>query len=170
MSLLIQVSCKDGSWQALLSDWQRQCEEFSEDFNSFLGASLSVVSDLAEGPGEKDAGVFALKTDDKYSALCQLNSTYLPGYQGKVLRARMIVFSPEFEFGAYPTERYADELVNLLDGVIQISNDVLPSDHIKFHLRSPSDRAFFSTLGTALGAQKALKKVDSRGMWLYITK
>lgn len=167
---LVQVSARDGTWQHLVDEWKEECNKLEEDFSAYEAGAISVVRELAEGPGERSAGVFALRSDNRYLALCQLNSSYLPGYTGKVLRVRMMVLSPQFDFGEYPIEDYIEVITSLFHGVVRVSDDILQADHIKFHLRSPSDRQFFASLGSALRDKALFKSVAYRGSWLYISK
>ena len=45
-----------------------------------------------------NAGVFATHANGKYLAACQANACYLPDYDGKVLRVRHIIVSPQHEY------------------------------------------------------------------------
>lgn len=171
MSEFVKLNNGDGSWVELLKQWETETEKLGEDFDIFQMSSLPVLKGLAEGDGERWAGVYGLKSEENgYEAACQLNSAFLPGYEGRVLRVRLMVLSPELEYGDYPIEKYIRTVSELFFGTYTVSCKELQSDHIKFHLRSPADRQFFTNLGIALGEQAIFESVQIRGSWLYITK
>ena len=162
---------RDGSWQRFLQDWRGQCSALGEDFDELYSVSpVQVVQDLTRGEPRTDAGVFALEDDSGFHAICQVNCANLPGYIGKVLRVRMMYFSPSYDFGERSDEEYGQMLIHLISGIFSLSEDAMKAPHIKFHLRSPADRPFFMALGAKLDKTTAIKSVGTRGAWLYITK
>jgi hypothetical protein len=171
MSFLKPLSGSDGSWQQLKDDWQRQCAEAEEDFESYISGTFSVLEGLAVNP-EARAGVYAYVRDGVHEALCQVNCTPLPGYDGPVLRTRFMTLSPRFDFEDLSVDEYARVLVNLFLGVIDLSaiDGPFRARHIKFHLPSPADRHFFASFGTELHAVPIFESVRMQGGWLYVTK
>lgn len=166
---LKKLGMKDGSWPAFVLDWEAQCERAGEDFASYAVGSFDVLSGLATAP-EKNAGVYALVRDGSHQAICQANCTPLPGHDGPVLRVRMMLLSPEFDFGVKPIEQYGPTLVHMFLGIWTLSETEMKSRHIKFHLRSPADRDFFASIGATLNGHEAFEKVELSGAWLYVTK
>lgn len=168
-SPLIPITVENGNWNRLQAAWRNECERFGEDFDDYASGSFSILSQLAEKP-EPKAGVYGLRYDDVFSAICQTNVATLPGYDGPVVRVRMITFSPIFDFEINDVDQYAGVLADLLQGVIDLSDGEMNARHIKFHLRSPADRNFFTTLGRHLGGTSLFEKVEVRAGWLYVTK
>lgn len=168
--VLVQVREADGSWAELKDRWQGECEQFGEDFEQYAITAWPVLDELANAD-KADAGVFALKCDEgKFHAVCQANSTHLPGYTGKVLRIRHLLMAPYYDFGDYSIEEYSAVLAKMFARTIVLSIDRLPSRHIKFHLRSPSDRTIFSIVGERLDGSDIFSSVEVKGAWLYMTK
>jgi hypothetical protein len=166
----LRLTTADNSWDDFLADWRGQCEAQGEEFSLYEQGPIQVVRDLAEGPLQEEARVYGLKKGKHYCAMCQVNRTLLPGYNGKVLRVRMMYLSPYYDFGDYPVEEYTDILISLFGNVAELSYGEMESPHIKFHLRSPADRQFFATLGSKLDKSPVFASVALRGAWLYITK
>lgn len=161
----------DGSWKDFIKDWETQCEAFDEDFSMYTNGPLTVVKDVAETPEcNTEAAVYAYHDGERFAAMCQVNCTYLPGYTGKVLRVRMLYLSPFYDFGDTSVDQYAAILTQLFLNIYNVSIIEMPSQHIKFHLRSPGDRVFFTMLGNHLDRSQVFGSVSVRGSWLYITK
>lgn len=171
MTKFVQLSNDDGTWEAFLSDWQKQCEVVEEDFEDYSAGSLSVLQKLVDAP-EKGAGVFALEVDGTYLTVCQINVTPLPKYTGPVMRVRYLSLSPYLDYDDVDTKPFGLILGHTFLNVVKLS-DVYgwsQADHIKFHLRSPSDNTFFTNLGKSLEKVDEFTSVQTRGAWLYITK
>lgn len=166
---LKKLDMADGSWPEFVADWKSQCERAHEDFAQYAVGSFDVLSGLATAP-EKNAGVYALRLEDAHAAVCQANCTGLPGYDGPVLRVRMILLSPDYDFGSKTVEEYGNVLVGMFMGIFALSEGEMPSRYIKFHLRSPADRNFFAAIGSGLNGSGAFEKVELSGAWLYVTK
>lgn len=162
---LTQLKMDDGTWATLKAKWADQCSRFGEDLAGYLAGTIELLDELVENPLPR-AGVFSCGED----VICQLNSTLLPGYDGYVLRCRFITLSPQIDLGEVGVEEYTTAIVDIVSGVINMAiSGALRSPHIKFHLRSPTDRAFFATLGAGLGDARAFTSVKMSGSWLYIT-
>lgn len=167
----VRLSDEDGSWQSFLSDWEAQCERLDEDFESYLFSAIDIVKDLAAPPLQTHSGVYAIKdADGVFLLMCQLNAAHLPGYTGRVLRVRQLCFAPMYDVGELDLEHYAQALVALFYEIVTLSKKDMPAAHIKFHLRSPNDRLFFTALGSALMRSGEFSSVVMRGAWLYISK
>ncbi|OWQ95120.1 hypothetical protein [Sphingopyxis witflariensis] len=158
-----------GTWGLFETDWRAQCEAFGEDFDQYAVGSLPVLRAIAtESP--KDAGVFALRGDDgSYAAIAQVNSTLLPGYEGKVLRVRHLLLSPTLDYGELSLEDYANIMGRMFSRTVYLAASEMPSAHVKFHLRSPADRQFFSSALSMLKDFAIFSSVAMRGAWLYLT-
>jgi hypothetical protein len=159
----------DGSWQAFQNDWKTQCEKYDEDFDYYIKGPIHTVQDLADDT-KKDAAIYALFDGTSYPAMCQLNVAGLPGYDGKVLRARMIYLSPDYDVGDYSVDQYSQIIAQLLMEIIELSKGAMLSKHIKFHLRSITDRMIFNALSICIRDESMFKDIQMKGSWLYITK
>lgn len=166
----IRLLTDSGTWSEFEQDWKSQCEILGEDFDSYAEATLSVVKEIIESENAK-AGVFGLKINDKFMAMCQLNRTPLPGYDSPVLRVRFITLCPDLDLKELPVWEYSNALISLLTQVVDLAlnGGEMGSRYIKFHLRSPADTQFFSALGRGLHDTGPFEAVVSRGAWLYIT-
>jgi hypothetical protein len=166
-----RVSIENGLWPELLRQWEDECSSYEEDFSDYATASIPTLRPLAESAQVKKAGVYALCDESYYMALCQLNVAFLPGYDGKVLRVRHIVHSPRYDFdNDVAIEQYGDLLSRLFVGVFDASDGEMAAPYVKFHFKSPAERAFFAALQTALHGHSAFASVEMRGSWLYIKK
>lgn len=168
----IRLSRADQSFDKMWSSWDEECAKFSENFADFSPSALTELEKLASEPETAHAGVFAINdSSGNYPAVCQLNSAFLPGYTGRVLRLRHLVLSPQFEFSSEDlTEEYVSVLTEVFAGVVEVAEVEMPADHIKFHLRSPADRQFYNHFEVSLQRSRVFASVQLRGAWLYITK
>ena len=168
---LVRVSLADGAWERLCRQWEGECDALGEEFEEFVPASFPVLDDLARGTPLANAGVFAVPDNGGYLAACQVNVTLLPGYIGKVLRVRHIVFAPRYDLSPDLTlEDYARTLVGVFGGAIRLSHGSMLAPHIKFHLRSPAEMQFGAQFTEALSDHSAFKEVNMRGAWIYLSK
>ena len=163
------LSESDGSWSAFIADWERQCDAFNEEIDQFAAASIPVLQELANAP-EQNAQVYSLVDEDNsHHSVVQLNRSMLPKTYGWTLRARHLILSPKYDFGEYSIDDYADAIGSTLFETVRVARDVLPSDHIKFHLRSPADRPFFTILSSTLSGVSLFSDVSIVGAWLSLT-
>ncbi len=169
---LIRLNKSDGTWDELNSQWSDQCNDYQEDFESYASASLSTLAnECDEGDADLDTGVFALQDEGGvFHSACFLNCTFLKGYTGKVLRVRHLVLSPYYDFEDLELEDYAITLAHAFSAIFEISNGTLNSQHLKIHYRSPYDRTFFAAFALTMKNSSEFKSVESKGMWLHITK
>lgn len=167
---LRQLTMEDGSWEKFTLQWDAECKAFEETLRSYLAGTIEILENLVLHP-ERKAGVYAFEKDGRYLSVCQLNTTPLPGYEGPVLRARFLTVSPEIDLGETTLETYSDAIVGAFGGVLGESHaEPLRADHIKFHLRSPQDQAFFAAWGSGLADAGIFRSVNVKGAWLYISK
>lgn len=142
---LLPVTENDSSWRSLKAQWKRDAEKAGEDFAAFAAAVFPVLDPLAlENP--KTGGLYGLYDGDNVRAVCQVNRLLMSRYTTPILRARLTTVSPDYDFGAADTDSYAQVLIALFGGVVWLSRNALAANHIRFHLRSPSDSQFFAAL------------------------
>jgi len=161
---------KNGLWDEITLQWEAQCAAYDENFVDYATASLPVLADLAQGPELANQGVYSYCPEGQHLAILQANAAFLPSYTGRVLRIRHIVFAPDFDFGINEVDDYIDVLASVFVGSIDLSYGEMSAPHVKFHLRSPAERAFGTAFTTALGKDKAFKEVNMRGAWIYLSK
>lgn len=167
---LVPLSNKDGSWERLKEAWKAQCEVHGEDFGNYAVGAFSVFDPLAAGD-EPQAAIFGVQKDAEIIAVCQANRARIPGYTGPVIRVRLITVCPNYDFSdEIGVEEYATLLMELLSGVLELSNRQMKAKYLKFHLRSPADQQFFAALQAPLARAKVFEEVKVSGMWLYVTK
>lgn len=172
------LSVSDGSWDRFRSDWQTQCVDVGDTFEDYAPDSLKVVAEIVAGTllgldgsgGDTRVGALWDKDTGRYYACCMLNLARLPETTGKTLRIRHLLVSPLLDYGKAPVALYPDVLIGFLVGVVNLSATVMKADHIRFHLRSPADQAFFKAFGTDLEGSGVFASVQTFGTWLYITK
>lgn len=169
---LVRLSKTDGTWENLENLWKEECENYEEDYDSYAQASLGTLRyECENGEGDNATGVYTL-TDDtgKLHAACFLNSTLLKGYTGKVLRVRHFILSPYYDFEDLELDDYANILASFFVSLVEISDGELKSPHIKIHYRSPYDRTFFAAFGLTMRSTGRFRTVETKGMWLHLTK
>ena len=166
---LIPLSDADDSWATLKTNWRAECEQFDEDFDSYAQGTFTVLDALA-AQAERNAGIYGLGDSPSIDAFCQANCTPLPGHPEPVLRVRLMTFAPRYDFGDVDIGGYAKLLMGLFFGIVELSEGPMAAEEIKFHLRSLADRQFFAALETPLARVRQFKRVEVKGMWLYVTK
>jgi hypothetical protein len=157
-------------WASLIEAWEAECAEYEENLSDYATASLPVLADLATDTPLKTAGVFVLSEGENHLAACQANVAFLKGYDGRVLRIRHITFSPKFDFDeAVTLEEYTDTLVKVFVKAINLALTEMPAKHVKFHLRSPTEREYANEFSEALQGNSSFSKVAVRGSWVYLS-
>jgi len=158
-------------WRELVLQWEDECARHGENFDEFAVASLPVLEELACSAPRRDAAVFGLSTGGLINVVCQANACFLPGYTGKVLRIRHIVLSPKFDFSdELELSDYEEALVGVFQGALGLAYGEMPSDHVKFHLKSPAERAFGAAFTEALKSVRHFSNVAIKGSWIYLSK
>jgi hypothetical protein len=166
---LIPLSDEDGSWAALKSTWRKECLLHSEDFDTYAQGTFAVLDPLAAG-GHLVAGIYGLEVNGSVGAFSHAICRPLPGFADPVLSVHLTTFAPRYDFGDFDLEEYADLIIGLFSGFVELSNDVLPAQVIRFHFRSLADKQFFAALRTSLTEVNLFQEVAVKGMWMYVTK
>lgn len=170
MAEFVRIGTEAHQWSALVDDWRNQTEAAGEVFDEEYQLQPDIFLPLI-GRNDRRAGLFAVFEEGHYLAICQLNTTGLPGYQKPVMRVRHITFAPQIDLTEEPTaESYSHALVETFFSVMALANadPDLEAGHMNFHLPSPSDRQFFTFLGQRFKEQRLFDSVASKGAWLYI--
>ncbi len=169
-SEFVKLHESDGSWGVFEKDWREQCERIGEDFDSFAGLTFSVVKDLVHTENGK-AGLYALRMEGSHVAMCQLNYATIPGYQEPVIRTRFITLSPTYDLTDVGEGAYSKAMIDLLYHVIRTGalDKTMKTRHVKFHLRSPADKAFFTAVGRGLNESDVFESVKTIGQWLHVS-
>jgi hypothetical protein len=128
------------------------------------------VLDPLAAAGHSAAGIYGLEVNGSVGAFSHATCRPLPGFAGPVLSVDLTTFAPRYDFGDLDLEEYAELIVGLFSGVVELSKDVLPAQVIRFHLQSLADKQFFAALGTPLTEVNLFQKVAVKGMWMYVTK
>lgn len=166
---LESCSADNNVWNHVKSCWRNQCEDLDEDFDFYAQFSMSVLDDLALSPS-KNAKVFVLyrESNEKKEPLVifQANSTHLPGFDGRVLRIRHMVMSPNYDYGDVNKEEYKEILAETFAQATALAGSELESKHVKFHFRTPSDLYFFREMRPSLEEEEEIKDVKAYGAWI----
>ncbi|WP_442679761.1 hypothetical protein ACSBM8_00720 [Sphingomonas sp. ASY06-1R] len=159
----------DGTWADFRGDWAAQCDVVGENPEEYAAEPLKVIGEAAASTGNEHWAV-GLSDGSHFLAVALLHWVMIPGFTGKVLRVRQIVVSPKLDYGLLPEDAYAETLIELTFGIINLSDTDLPANHIKFHMRSPGDMAYFRAFGRSLDKHGVFKAVETHGAWLTVTK
>ena len=159
----------DGTWDAFRGNWNQQYANVDDNADEYASEALKIVEEFA-GDSKPNVWAYAVCDGETFLAAFMLNRAQLPETTGWTLRVRHVVVSPNLDFGIVDQGVYADVLVALLAGVVQLSESSHRAEHVKFHLRSPHDMAFFHALGSSLDKQSVFSSVQKHGAWLSITK
>lgn len=166
---LKRLAKEDGSWDVFYAGWAAQCVEVNDDIADFATSSLPVLEDIA---AENDANTYVvgLFENARCLAVAMVNRANIPGPPGWTLRVRHVVACPLLDFGALSETLYAEMLVELTLGIVQLSDTSLPTERVKFHLRSPGDYAYFASFGRLLDKMGVFASCTMHGAWLHIEK
>jgi hypothetical protein len=169
---LRRLKDSDGSWAELIAQWKELCTRYGEDFDDFNVGTISILQEVCQAqPPNPNQGAYGLVgPDGVYHGVCFLNLTLQKGYDGMVLRVLNLLLSPYYDFEDLDIEDYSEVLSAYFVNLIVCSNGELKSQHIKLHYRSPFDRQFFAVIAPHLSGVGQLATVESKGMWLSITK
>lgn len=166
----VRIGGEGDTWDDLCADWKSQTEALGRVFDEELQLEADVLKPLVLRNALK-AGLYALKGDGRYLAVCQINTVNIPGFKEPVMRIRFLTFAPSIDLGDVSIEAYVEVLIEMFFGVVNlcVSEGVMRAQHMHFHLPSPSDRQYFAAVGRNVAEQGTFKSVDSKGAWLYIT-
>ncbi len=159
----------DGTWSKFEDDWKGQCEEVEDDFDCYAPAPLSVIRELAAKASDKEWAVTISDSGRFMAAACAIK-TLQKGFNGAVLRIREVTVCPLLDYGKLDENAYIDTLIGILNGAIKLSESGLVANHIKLHLRSPTDAVFFRAFGNTLDSKGAFAASEAHGAWLTLSK
>lgn len=171
MAQFVRIGAAPHDWGDLVSDWQQQTVGVGETFDEDYQLQPEIFRPLIDRNDPK-AGLFAVFDNSHYEAICQLNTTPLPGYVKQVLRVRHVTFAPRIDWSDdASTNFYSNALVETFYSVTNLARNAGPfaAGHVHFHLPSPADRQFFTFLGQRFKDQSLFNEVAAKGAWLYIT-
>ncbi|ROT96638.1 hypothetical protein EB810_01405 [Altererythrobacter sp. FM1] len=151
------------------ADWNSQCEKLDEDSESYGHATMPIIRDFAEKQSDSEWAI-AVKGEHGFMAAAVAIKAMQKGFNGYVLRIREVTVCPLLDYGELDENTYIDTLVELLNGAIKLSESDLMASHIKLHLRSPADSAFFRTFGNTLDSKDVFAATETHGAWLVVSK
>lgn len=166
---VIRLSVGDNSWADLITDWKSQCVEVDEDFSSYGIATMEPISKFAEADADKEWAI-AIKDGNRFMAIACAIRTMQKPFNGWVLRIREVTVCPLLDYGNLDDNSYSDTLIAILNGAIKLSESELEAQHIKLHLRSPTDAVFFRAFGNTLDSKGVFAATEAHGAWLTISK
>lgn len=166
---VIRLLASDGTLQQFESDWTAQCVEVDEDYDTYGTSTLSTIREFAQLGSEKEWAI-GIERDGRFlAAACAIRTTQ-KGFSGWVLRVRQVTVCPLLDYGNLDENTYIDTLITILNGAIKLSESSLEAQHIKLHLRSPSDAVFFRSFGNTLDSKGVFAATETHGAWLVISK
>lgn len=171
MANFVRIGTEGHEWESLSDDWKAQTEAMGEEFDEGYQLQPDLFLPLI-GRNDKKAGLYAVRGDNHYESICQINVAGIPGYSKPVMRVRHVTFAPRIDLADDESvELYSSALVETFYAVVQLSDGDGPmkAGHIHFHLPSPADRQFFTFMGQKFKDRELFADVASKGAWLYIT-
>ena len=159
----------DGSLSKFENDWSTQCDEVEEDFGHYAVGPLTVIRDFAKTKRDKEWAI-AIDDGDRFMASAIAIKTRQKPLNGWTLRIREVTVCPLLDYGNLDENHYIDTLVGILNGALKLSERGLKADHIKLHLRSPTDATFFRVFGNTLDSKGVIAASEAHGAWLTISK
>ena len=167
-----KLSHVGGSWSSLLTEWQAQCHDFGEDFETFLPVTLPMLAEqVHQCESEPHSGVFAHVGDDGCTdAVLFANGAFIPGYSHRVLRVRHLLLAPKYDFKDFSEVEFAALLTNVFMSILELSNTDIVCGSIKIHLRSPAEIALFREFSDIVDRADLFSSVKMVGAWLMVTK
>jgi len=166
---LQRLRASDGTLEQFDADWADQCIEVGENLSTFAQSAMTPIREFAETESDKEWAV-AIKASDRFMAVaCAIRTRQKP-HTGCVLRIREVTVCPLLDYGNLDDNTYVDTLIAILNGALKLSESDLRADHIKLHLRSPADVAFFRSFGNTLDSKRIFAEVAAQGAWLTISK
>ena len=166
---IIRISETEGTLDQLEQNWQAQCEEIGEDFDSFTPPAMEPLRAFAKAESDKEWAI-AIAHEGRFMATACAIRTMQKGFAGWVLRIREVTVCPLLDYGNLDENTYVDTLIAILNGALKLSESDLRADHIKLHLRSPADAVFFRAFGNTLDSKGVFAATEAHGAWLTISK
>lgn len=169
---MYRLSHDDGTWQEIQDSWSKQCHEEGEDFESYMPVTFPFLGDQIDVlKGHSDSGIYGLKDEgDEPCAIMFVNGANIPGFTGKVLRIRNLIVAPKYDFGDYNEEEYAKLLASVFSGILDLAENQIVCENIKFHSRTAAEAQFFKRFGDELEKSKVFSQISFKGAWLIINK
>ena len=166
---LRRLSKADGSWQNFHAGWEAQCIEAGEEICDFAASSLPVLEGIAT-ENTAQTWVVGLFYGARCLAIAMANRANIAGPPGWTLRVRHVIVCPLLDFGALSDNLYAETLIEMTLGIVQLSESTLPAKRVKFHLRSPGDYSYFAAFTRLLDRMGVFASCTMHGAWMIIEK
>lgn len=166
---VVRLQASDGTLKAFEDDWANQCEVVDEEYCNYGVSTLDPIREFAGANSDKEWAI-AIKSKDRFVAAACAIRTMQKGFVGWVLRIRMVTVCPLLDYGNLDENAYIDTLIGILNGALKLSESDLPAEHIKLHLRSPTDAVFFRAFGNTLDSKGVFAATEAHGAWLTISK
>lgn len=166
---VVRLCASDGTLAEFDADWQTQCDEVEEDHASYGTATMPMIRSFAQSEGDKEWAIAIKGRGHFLAAACAIRTTQ-KGFSGWVLRIREVTVCPLLDYGNLENQAYIDTLITILNGALNLSETHLMADHIKLHLRSPTDAVFFKAFGNTLDSKGIFAATEAHGSWLTISK
>lgn len=156
---------------SLHEQWEGQCRKYGDSFNAIEAGLPPQNPNTPDETLPGNQGTYGLvDSAGEYHGICFLNLTVQKPFDGKVLRALNFRLSPFYVYEDLEIEDYSKVLSGYFANLVLLSNTELASQHIKIQYSSPYDRQFFAVIAPYLSGVDDFVSVESKGMWLSITK
>jgi hypothetical protein len=166
---IVRIRASDGTLEKFDADWAEQCKQIDDDLESYGIATMPMIRSFAEAEADKEWAI-AIKDGERFlAAACAIRTMQKP-HSGWVLRIREVTVCPLLDYGNLDENSYIDTLIAILNGALKLSESELMANHIKLHLRSPSDAVFFRAFGNTLDSKGIFAATEAHGAWLTISK
>lgn len=161
--------CNSGDkWWELRSEWDElyhTLDDESDESDEYTSASLNALGDLAR-QSDKRSAVYIVqdKIEKTPQAVFWGNVARLPKMNGKTLRIRHFVLSPDYVYGSKNTDDYRSILSELFNSACMIAKEN-GCDNVKIYFQTPGDLEFFIKYKDALIEEDIFSNVDYHGSW-----
>ena len=165
---LRELTTQGGEWDAVESQWADVCQVHGDTLDDYAISSLPVLRETAQTSDASTKAMGLFDDEGRCHAVCFANRAAIKGYAEPVLRIRHLLLAPEYDYGTLNATQYATALTATFAAAVALAFSGLPARHVRFHLRSPADIAFFGAIATTLGNLPLFETVQMRGAWLYL--
>lgn len=165
---LRELTSDGGLWDQVEQQWSEVCESYGDALEEYAISSLPVLRETARTSDASTKAMGLFDEDGRCHAVCFANRASIKGYSEPVLRIRHLLLAPEYDYGTLSASQYATALTSTFAAAVSLAFSGLPAKHVRFHLRSPADVSFFSSIATTLGNLPLFEFVNMRGAWLYL--